>query len=170
MSGKKIYSNEVKLKMVKKYLEGKYSYKDIANEFYCNKCDVIKWVAVYREHGASGLCNTYGTYTGDFKVTVVEYIKNTGTSIRQTAAHFNIPSSTTVGKWERIYYEQGKEALYINQRGRPKGMENNSNKKKNLENSEDLLAEVQRLRMENEYLKKLNALVQEREKSMKPTK
>ena len=42
--------------------------------------------------------------------------------------------------------------------------------KKNLETNEDLLAEVQRLRMENEYLKKLNALVQEREKSKKPTK
>lgn len=36
--------------------------------------------------------------------------------------------------------------------------------------NEDLLAEVQRLRMENEYLKKLNALIQEREKLEKPTK
>ena len=35
--------------------------------------------------------------------------------------------------------------------------------KKNKKNvNEDLLEEVQRLRMENEYLKKLNALVQER--------
>ena len=39
--------------------------------------------------------------------------------------------------------------------------------KTNVEKNEDLLAEVQRLRMENEYLKKLNALVQEREKSKK---
>ena len=38
-------------------------------------------------------------------------------------------------------------------------------KKKNVNENEDLLAEVQRLRMENEYLKKLNALIQEREKS-----
>lgn len=37
-------------------------------------------------------------------------------------------------------------------------------RKKNLnkEVEEDLIAENQRLRMENEYLKKLNALVQER--------
>lgn len=32
----------------------------------------------------------------------------------------------------------------------------------NNETKEDLIAEVQRLRMENEYLKKLQALVQER--------
>ncbi|TCL54594.1 hypothetical protein EDD76_11917 [Kineothrix alysoides] len=49
MSGKKIYLNELKLKMVKKYLEEKYSYQDIADQFYCNKCDVIKWVAAYNE-------------------------------------------------------------------------------------------------------------------------
>lgn len=35
-------------------------------------------------------------------------------------------------------------------------------KKISNENEEDLIEEVQRLRMENEYLKKLNALVQER--------
>ena len=35
-------------------------------------------------------------------------------------------------------------------------------KKLNKEVEEDLIEEVQRLRMENEYLKKLNALVQER--------
>lgn len=40
----------------------------------------------------------------------------------------------------------------------------------NIETNEDLLAEVQRLRMENEYLKKLNALIQKRERSEKPTK
>ena len=46
----------------------------------------------------------------------------------------------------------------------------NKVEKKNLESNEDLLAEVQRLRMENAYLKKLNALIQEREKSAKSTK
>lgn len=42
--------------------------------------------------------------------------------------------------------------------------------KKDINATEDLLAEVQRLRMENEYLKKLNGLVQEREKSEKRIK
>lgn len=40
----------------------------------------------------------------------------------------------------------------------------------NMEVNEDLLAEIQRPHMENEYLKKLNALIQEREKSRKLTK
>lgn len=119
----------------------------------------------------SGLCTTSGTYSGDFKIAVVEYMHNTGASLRQTAAHFNIPSKESVAKWERIYYEEGKDALYEERRGRaPKmGSKRAPAAKKNTDKNEDLLAEVQRLRMENEYLKKLNALVQEREKSEKKT-
>jgi len=51
-----------------------------------------------------------------------------------------------------------------------KDTKKNTPKQSNIEKNEDLLAEVQRLRMENAYLKKLNALIQEREKSEKETK
>lgn len=96
----------------------------------------------------------------------------TGASMRQTAAHFNIPSMKSVSDWERIYYEEGKEALFEERRGRTSkmGTKRPRKNKKTIQENEDLLAEVQRLRMENEYLKKLNALVQEREKSEKKTK
>ena len=43
-------------------------------------------------------------------------------------------------------------------------------KNSNKESEKDLIAENQRLRMENEYLKKLNALVQERIKQKKKKK
>ena len=96
----------------------------------------------------------------------------TGASLRKTAAHFNIPCRDLITRWERIYYEEGREALYIERRGRASkmGIKKPRKPKKNVSENEDLLAEVQRLRMENEYLKKLNALIQEREKSEKPTK
>ncbi len=49
-------------------------------------------------------------------------------------------------------------------RGRASKMGKNVGRKKKLpeQTEEDLIAEVQRLRMENEYLKKLHALVQQR--------
>mgnify|MGYP002624559506 CR=1 FL=1 len=73
---------------------------------------------------------------------------------------------------ERIYYEEGKEALFQERRGRASkmGTKRPRKNKKTIQENADLLAEVQRLRMENEYLKKLNALVQEREKSEKKIK
>ena len=55
--------------------------------------------------------------------------------------------------------EEGAEGLYIEPRGR--GSKWRPPKKLKAEIEEDLLAEVQRLRAENAYLKELNALVAE---------
>ena len=172
-SGKKMYSAGLKLEIVQKYETGTISLKELAREYHVDDSQIREWKDAYFKHGLAGLCTTYGTYTGDFKVAVVEYMHKTGASLRQTAAHFNIPSRNSISKWERIYYEQGREALYRENRGRSKKMSDTkkkTSKKKNIEQNEDLLAEVQRLRMENAYLKKLNALIQEREKSEKKIK
>ena len=135
--------------------------------------DIQKWSDAYRQHGAEGLTTKNGTYSGDFKLSVIEYMHNTCASARQTAAYFNIPAYSTVCKWERIYFEEGANALFRETRGRNThmGEDLKSNKTKlSKETEEDLIAEVQRLRMENEYLKKLNALIQQKEKSVMKTK
>jgi transposase len=64
-----------------------------------------------------------------------------------------------VQRWERIYLEEGAEGLMKERRGRPPKLD------KTVE--DDLIAENQRLRMEIEYLKKLNALVLKREQAEK---
>ena len=74
---------------------------------------------------------------------------------------------TVVAKWERIYLEEGKEGFYIERRGR-KSTGRPAKIKKKVE--EDLIAEVQRLRADNAYLKKLNALVSERVRQEKKHK
>ncbi len=167
-----IYRVQLKLMVVQLYLSEQMSINEIVNKYHIDKTSLKKWIYQYKEHGEKGLCTRMGTYTGDFKVSVVEYMHNTGASFQQTAVHFNIPSKDSVSRWERIYYEEGKEALYKENRGRASkmGTKRPRKLKKDVNSNEDLLAEVQRLRMENEYLKKLNALVQEREKSKKPTK
>lgn len=171
---KKKYTTELKLQIVEEYLKGKEGFKSLAEKYYICKGDIQKWTAAYREYGIEGLCTTNGTYSGQFKIDVVEYMQNTSSSARQTAAHFNIPSHVSVCKWERIYLDEGKEALFQEHRGlanRMSGTKEGKNPKLiNQKEQENLLTEVKRLRMENEYLKKLNALVQEREKSKKLTK
>ena len=69
--------------------------------------------------------------------------------------------------WERIYLEEGPEGLYIERRGRKS---TGRPKKLKPEAEEDLIAEVQRLRAENAYLKKLRALVLEEERRGKGRK
>ena len=81
-------------------------------------------------------------------------------SYHEAARQFNVSDHHLVASWERIYLEEGPEGLYIERRGR--GSKGRPPKKLKPEVEEDLLAEVQRLRAENAYLKKLNALVAER--------
>ena len=71
---------------------------------------------------------------------------------------------TTNGSWawERIYLTEGPESFAIERRGRSRKGQTPKQLPKKTE--EDLLAEVQRLRAENDYLKNLQALVLEDER------
>lgn len=167
MSRKRKYAAEFRIDVVKEYLSGENGGFGVLSDKYGIPPTLLKrWVHLYEAHGAKGLLKTSGTYSGNFKIYVVEYMHKKGLSLTETANHFCIPSHPTVAKWERIYYEEGPEALLEERRGRKNmGKRKISKPKKKVNENEDLLAEVQRLRMENEYLKKLNALVLEREKS-----
>ena len=115
---KKKYSDELKLEIVERYLKENISAKQLAKEYYIgSEADIKKWIAMYEHQGVRGLCTVNGSYDGNFKVSVVEYMQNTGASIRQTAAYFNIPPQT-VALWQRIYNTEGKEALCEERRGR----------------------------------------------------
>ena len=161
------YSNEFKLEVVKYCEEQHHGYADAAKYFNIpSKTIILQWVRRYKEKGIEGLLkNKISSYSGEFKQDVVEYMHKNHLSATETAINFNLANHSIVLKWERIYYEEGPQALYKERRGRRKDMSSRPRKKKiSKENEEDLIAEVQRLRMENAYLKKLQALVQERTK------
>ena len=96
-------------------------------------------------------------YTAEFKRHVVETMQEEGLSYRETERRFELPSGRAAA-WERIYLEEGPERLAIERRGRASS---GQPKKLPKEVEEDLLAEAQRLRAENDYLKTLQALVLE---------
>ena len=160
------FSNEFKLEVVNYYLKNG-GLKRTANHFNIGSdLTVTRWVKKYNEHGEKGLLKNFkSSYSGEFKQNVVEYMHTNHLSANETAIHFNLGSVDQATKWERIYYEEGPQGLYKERRGRNKNMSSKTRKKKlSKEVEEDLIAENQRLRMENAYLKKLQALVQERTK------
>ena len=108
-------------------------------------------------------------YSPEFKISVILDMREKHLGYRETARkHWRTSCQSeealyvsTLKKWERIYLTEGQKGFMEEKRGRnSKGRP----RKKLLDkqSEEDLIAENQRLRMENEYLKKLNALVQER--------
>ena len=100
-------------------------------------------------------------YTPEFKKLVVETMLKGKLGYSETAERFEIRHKR-VQDWERIYLEEGPEGLAIERRGRSSKGRPPKQLPKQVE--EDLLAEVQRLRAENDYLKNLQALVLEDER------
>ena len=100
-------------------------------------------------------------YTPEFKKLVVETMQKEKLSYREAARQFEINNHKCVAAWERIYLTEGSEGFAIERRGRSS---TGRPRKLPKETEEDLLAEVQRLRAENAYLKNLQALVLENER------
>ena len=100
-------------------------------------------------------------YTPEFKKLVVETMLKEKLSYCETARQFELSDHKQVAAWERIYLTEGPEGFAIERRGRSS---TGRPRKLPKETEEDLLAEVQRLRAENAYLKKLQALVLENER------
>ena len=101
-------------------------------------------------------------YTPEFKKLVVETMQQEKLSYRETARQFEVSDYHRIQDWERIYLEEGPEGFAVERRGR--SSKGRPPKRLPKEVTEDLLAEVQRLRAEVDYLKNLQALVLEDER------
>lgn len=114
-------------------------------------------------------------YSPEFKISVIldmrEHHLGYHETMRKYFPDLEQKNYSFIKVWERIYLEEGEAGLYAERRGRQTKMDNPKKgrpRKKPLppEVEEDLIAENQRLKeqleylqMENDYLKKLDALV-----------
>ena len=104
-------------------------------------------------------------YSSDFKLGVILDMQEHHLGYMETTRKYEIPNYRVIQRWERIYLEEGAEGLMKERRGRAssaEGVRKGRVPKLDKKTEEDLIAENQRLRMEIEYLKKLDALVQKR--------
>ena len=111
-------------------------------------------------------------YSAEFKIGVIMDMREHHMGYRETVRKYWDVSKgqeanykNAVQRWERIYLEEGAEGLMKERRGRAgaaSGTKKGRPPKLDKKVEEDLIAENQRLRMEIEYLKKLDALVQKR--------
>jgi len=161
------YSTQFKLKVVTEYLRSG-GYLRVANSYDLNTTDVRKWVLTYKLHGISGLQKRgYQQYTPQFKLLVLEHISAYGASPRLAAAHFNIASPSTILVWQRLYNKGGITALEPKPKGRPSMPKRHEiqallAKPSSELTPDELLRKLHYLEVENAYLKKLQALAQQK--------
>jgi len=161
------YSTQFKLKVVKEYLKFG-GLRRIANLHEINTSDIRNWTLAYQTHGLPSLKKrVLQQYTPQFKLSVLQYMKNNQASIRPTAAHFNIAAPSSISVWQRLYNEGGIAALQARPKGRvpmPKPFKPfvPTNKPVTQMTQEELIQELEYRRVETDYLKKLEALAQQK--------
>lgn len=161
------YTEQFKLAVVEQYLAGDVGYKAVAHSHNLLYSTVRKWVNLYRAHGMDGLTKKFSHYSAEFRLSVLQRMWDDELSYTQVAAAFNIRSAGCISQWERCYHSGGLDALAPRKRGGPKMMpiipdieppESLPDPKGRTH--DELVAEVNQLRMEVAFLKKLEALVQ----------
>lgn len=161
------YSLQFKLDVVRYYLAGLGGQKQTAKKFSIAHVQLRRWIAAYQHHGEQGLrLGRKQHYTPDFRLSVVEFALLNPLSLATVAAKFNIPSYLTVERWIKLYRENGAEALNLNKRSRqmrqhPKTP--HADKSPDELTPEEMREEIEFLRAQNDYIKKLRALMQQKE-------
>ncbi|WP_159563779.1 MULTISPECIES: IS3 family transposase [unclassified Exiguobacterium] len=155
------FTTDQKLSAVMAYREGKDSMNGIAKSLGVAPTLMRNWVKQFDHHGPMAFSKPYTTYPAQFKLDVLQYMKENGVSANEAAAIFNIASPSSVWKWERQLRTGGQGTLIPKKKGRPRMKDKTGNEKRRAPaegSSEALQAEIDRLRMENEYPKKVERL------------
>ena len=167
MEKKVKYDYAFKLECVELVLKKHFSDGYVSKLKQIPRSNVRKWIGFYKAYGEVGLFPRINqSYSVDFKIKVLKTIEKESLSLRTTSIKFNIPDVAIIVKWKKDFANFGVEGLQPKQKGRPISMSDYKRKKsksvKPLTREEELLKENERLRCENELLKKLQALIQAR--------
>lgn len=171
MERKVKYDVAFKLKCVLLVDQKNQSATVVSQRYGISLSQLNRWRENYRERGIKGLISTKNkTYTAKFKLKVIRTIERLGLSLSEAKFKFNIPEPSIIIAWQRKFATFGLDGLLPKRKGRPpKDMSTIKRKprtsNKPLTREEELLIENEKLRCENAFLKKYNALIQAQEEA-----
>ena len=178
------YSFEFKKNVVKEYLEGKGSTRDLSRKFNIGDNgyrQIINWVSNYNEFGDDGLRRSreHSKYSFEYKLHVVELYLSSEVSYKELALSQGINNPAQICKWVNDFRIAGADALRPGKKGRKKSLNSNQENKTttqienmvsvdtSAEHVKQLEDELLKLRIENAYLKELRRLRLEEEALLK---
>ena len=157
------YTKEFKLECIRKYKNREY----ITDPGGCSHATFYRklndWVHIFDELGEAGLEHSKTMLSFEDKIRCVQRVIN-GESMNSIATSIG-RQEAQISKWYTIYLHEGFEGLKFRKKGRPPKMKKEEKDIESLsleEQNEELKKRLELLEIENEYLKKLAALVQQR--------
>ena len=161
------YSEELKIKIVLAHRNKGFGARILSHMYGPDRKSIEQWIAQYELNGK--FTEPTRHFSGEFKLKVLNYQQEHHLSNLATALIFGVTDKATISAWRKKYITGGTEALFQKQ-GRRSKMPKKSlipNKPREEWTKDEELAY---LRMENEYLKKLTALIQEDKQREKDSK
>ena len=160
------YTKEFKLECITRYKSGDYIEDPPGVKHGSFQGQVRQWVYIYDSLGEAGLDNNRPTIPVKDRIELFVRIEN-GESYNSVATSIGIQAGLLI-KWHKIYRQEGIEGLQSLKRGRPK-----MSKKPIIQKPLDQMTpeekvkyyeeKLEYLEAENAYLKKLKALVEQRQ-------
>ena len=152
------YTLEEKLRVIELYKRG-LGNRMISRETGCERSAVKWWLRQFRTHGESYFIERCipRTYDDTFKESVVREVLEKGLSLHSAATKFGI-NRELARNWTRLVKESGYESLMKKRKKKDSGEE--------LPEVERLKKELERANTQIALLKKVKALVEERERRL----
>lgn len=158
----KDYSETVKIQAVEDYLDGKASQREICRQYKISSNSILHlWINKYNGHETHKSHNSQGEKsmakgrktTFEERVEIVSFCIANNNNYQKTADKYQV-SYQQVYSWTKKYEEHGAESL-LDYRGKHKDQYEMSEAERLAAQLKLLEAENNRLKMENDYLKKL---------------
>ncbi len=137
------------------------SIADVAMRYQKSRDVIEYYFRLFEEHGEGGLQSKNYNLGSAQKYQILQYMHEHHLSYKEIGIQFGLSGSSTIWQWEQRYLENGIEGLEDKKKGRKPRVQKPKPPKTR---EEELLERIEDLEIENAYLKKLNALVAEREK------
>ena len=158
------YSKEFKLECVQRYKNGDHIEDPPGAKHKTFYESVRQWNAIYDSLGEAGLEHNRPTLDINQRIELINRVE-AGESYKSAAFSAGIQADLLI-KWHKIYKESGIDGLKLLKRGRKPSMAKTNKEvaKKDPKDMsrEELIEALEMATIENEYLKKLSALVQKR--------
>lgn len=161
------YSTELKIKVVKAYLNNEGGYTLLAEKYGISTESIVRtWINAFKSQGYEGLkvSRKNNNYTFEFKKNIVKLYLTGEMSYQELANQFKINNPSLIARWVIDFRNQGLDGLKPKKRGRPSSMTKDNKlpkKQPKKEYSEEEIDEIKRLKeelywaqMEIDFLKK----------------
>ena len=162
------YNREFKLAIAKQCLSHESS-RSISKRLGIPDRYIRYWVQVYRFHSDNAFIKRKTPYSFEDKYRILKQMRENHWSMSYTSVAYNMSSPGTISTWLTQFERFGLSGLQPKKRGRKVKKSTNQEAMTPTEQMslEELREELEYRRAENAYLKKLDALLQAKERKTK---